>query len=155
MESNGVRKLYKPSESQVPTLYSVRPGIEDLLGRVPLFPCFLDGNTASTIPYKCAARQGRDFTFGCADRHGQGSHRGSHVYEVNTWLWNFGRPQPSVARLSVAKTEKISKRCRGAAAKSAWETRRASKRAAEADAESLQTYDINVPVIFLSYSLGQ
>jgi hypothetical protein len=35
------------------------------------------------IPYKYAARQGRDFTFGCADGHGQGSRRGSHVYEVN------------------------------------------------------------------------
>ena len=43
---------------------------------------------------------------------------------ANTWLWNFGQPQPepSVASLSVAKTEKICKRsqCRGAAAKSAW-----------------------------------
>jgi hypothetical protein len=65
--------------------------------------------------------------------------RGSHVYEANTWLWNFGRPQPSVASLSVAKTEKICKRsqCRGAAAKSAWNTwaRQAPKSAAEADAD--------------------
>jgi len=67
--------------------------------------------------------------------------RGSHVYEANTWLWNFGQPQPepSVASLSVAKTEKICKRsqCRGAAAKSAWKTRarQAPKSAAEADAD--------------------
>ena len=157
MESNGVRKLYKPSESQVPTLYVGRPWVEDLLGRVPLFPCFLDGNTTSTIPYKYAARQGQDFAFSCADGHGQGSRRGSHVYEVNTWLWNFGRPQPRVAGLSVAKkkTKKISKRCRGAAAKSAWETQQASKRAAEADAESLQTYDMYIPVIYLSYLFGR
>ena len=40
------------------------------------------------------------------------------------------------ACLSVAKTEKICKRCRGDAAKSAWETlRRARKRAAEADVD--------------------
>jgi hypothetical protein len=38
METNGIRKLYKPSP--VPTLYVGR--IEDLLGRVPLFQCFLD-----------------------------------------------------------------------------------------------------------------
>ena len=56
--------------------------------------------------------------------------RGSHVYEVNAWLWNFGRPQPRVAGLSVAKTVRIRKRCRADAAKSGWETRRASKRAA-------------------------
>ncbi len=63
--------------------------------------------------------------------------RGSHVYEVNTWLWYFGRPQPRVASLSVDKTEKICKRslCRGAAVKSAWETRQAPKSAAEADAD--------------------
>jgi hypothetical protein len=39
MESNGIRKLYEPSP--VPTLYVGRA--EDLLGRVPLFPCFLNG----------------------------------------------------------------------------------------------------------------
>jgi hypothetical protein len=131
MESNRIRKLYEPSP--VLTLYVGL--VEDLLSRVPLFPCFLDGNTTSTIPFKYSARQGRDFAFGCADGHGQEMRRGSHVYEVNTWLWNFGRPQPRVASLSVAKTEKIHKRCRAAAAKSAWETLRAHKRAAEADAD--------------------
>ena len=43
MESNGIRKLYEPSP--VPTLYVGK--VEDILGRVPLFPCFLDGNTTS------------------------------------------------------------------------------------------------------------
>jgi len=61
------------------------------------------------------------------------------VYEANTWLWNFGLPQPSVASLSVAEKEKICKssQCRGAAAKSAWKTRarQAPKSAAEADAD--------------------
>ncbi len=68
---------------------------------------------------------------------GSETRRCSHVYEVNTraWLWNFGRPQPRVASLSVAKTEKVRKRCRAAAAKSSWETRWARKRAAEADAD--------------------
>jgi hypothetical protein len=48
METNWIRKLYEPSP--VPTLYVGRT--EDLLGRVPLFPCFLDGNATSSIPYK-------------------------------------------------------------------------------------------------------
>ena len=123
MESRGVRKLYEPSP--VPTLYVGR--VEDLLGRAPLFPCFLDGNLTSTIPHKYAARQGLDFEFGCADRPLQGVHRCSHEYEVNTWLWNFGRPQPLVTGLSVAETQKISKSCRGEAAKAAWKAWRACK----------------------------
>jgi hypothetical protein len=108
MESHGVRKLYEPSP--VPTLYVGE--VEDILGRVPLFPCFLDGNITSTIPYKYAARQTRDFAFGCADGPLQGSRRGSHVYDV-------------------AETEQIRKWCgRGEAARGAWKTRRARKRAA-------------------------
>ena len=34
---------------------------------------------------------------------GAGPNSRSHVYEINTWLWNFGRPQPRVGGLSVAK----------------------------------------------------
>jgi hypothetical protein len=85
METNGIRKLYEPSP--VPTLYVGRA--EDLLGRVPPFPCFLNGNAASTIPNKYSARQKKAFEFGCADGASQGSRRGSHVYEINSWLWNF------------------------------------------------------------------
>ena len=115
---NWLRKLYEPFP--FPTLYVGR--VEDVLGRVPLYPCFLDGNLTSTIPHKYAARQARDFEYGCADGPLQGSRRGSHVYEVNTWLWNFGRPQPRVGGLSVAATQKIRKRCKGEleAAKAAW-----------------------------------
>ena len=29
------------------------------------------------------------------------------VEDINDWLWNFGRPQPRVGGLSVAKTERI------------------------------------------------
>ena len=113
---------------------------EDILGLVPLFPCFLDGNSTSTIPNKYTVRQGQDFEFGCADGPGQGkgthSLRGSHhVYEINAWLWNFGRPQPSVGGLSVAKTEKIRWKVKSAAARSGWKTRKASKLAAQADAD--------------------
>ncbi len=24
----------------------------------------------------------------------EGLRRGSHIYKINAWLWNFGRPQP-------------------------------------------------------------
>ena len=76
METNRIRKLYEPSP--VPTLYVGRTA--DLLGRVPLFPCFLHGNATSTIPNKYAARRKQAFKFGCADSASQGLRRGSHVY---------------------------------------------------------------------------
>jgi hypothetical protein len=60
---------------------------EALLRQVPLFPCLLDGNAISTIPYKYTVRQKQAFEFGCADgqdRQGPASRRVSHVYEINT-----------------------------------------------------------------------
>ena len=50
MESNGVRKLYEPSP--VPTLY-----VQDLLGLVPLIPCFLEGNSTFTERKPCLRDQ--------------------------------------------------------------------------------------------------
>ena len=123
MESNGIRKLCEPSPGPVPTLYVGR--VEDLLGRVPLFPCFLHDNATSTISYKYAPRQKQAFEFRCADGASQGSRRGSHVYEINTWLWNFGRPQPRVRGLSVARTERIRRKSRSETSRRAWETRKA------------------------------
>ena len=127
MEANGIRKLYEPSP--VPTLYIGRVG--DLLGRVPLFPCHLDGNITSTIPHKYAPRQKQAFEYGCADGSGQGSRRGSHVYEINTWLWNFGRPQPRIGGLSVTKIEGVRSQSRTESARRAAETRKARKRAVD------------------------
>ncbi len=113
----------------VPTLYVGR--VEDLLGRVPLFLCYLDGNTTSTIHYKYSARQKQAFKFGSADGQGPASRRGRHVYEINTWLWNFGRPQPRIGGLSVAKTERICREARSEISQRSWETLLARKRADE------------------------
>ncbi len=44
------------------------------------------------------------------------------IYVINTWLWNFGWPQPRVGGLSVAKTERIRRNSRSDAAKRAWAT---------------------------------
>ena len=123
MESNGVRKLYEPSP--VPTLYVGRV-------EVPLILCSLDGKATSTIPHKYANRQRTAFECGCADGAGPASRKGSHVYEINTWLWAFGRPQPRNGGLSVAKTQRIRKASRSEASKRGWETKRARKCPAEA-----------------------
>jgi hypothetical protein len=52
-------------------------------------------------------------------RYTQGITQGSHVYEINAWLWNFGRPHPRVDGLSVAKTERIRRKSRSEAARRA------------------------------------
>ncbi len=66
------------------------------------------------------------FEFGCADGSGQGSRKGSHVYEINTLLWNFGRPQPRIGGLSVSKTERIRRQSRSETSRRAgdqiWQT---------------------------------
>ena len=41
--------------------------IWDLLGRVPLFQCFLERNSTSTIQHKCAPWPKQANEFGCAD----------------------------------------------------------------------------------------
>ena len=71
------------------------------------------------------------FEFGCADGQGPASRRGSPVYEVNDWLWNFGRPQPRVGGLSVSNTERIRRRSRSEASRRSWETRKARTMAAD------------------------
>jgi hypothetical protein len=123
MESKGIHRVYEPST--VPALYVGR--VEDLLGRVPLIPCFLDGNATSTIPHKYSNRQKDAFECCCADGAGPTSQRVIHVYEINTWLWNFGRPQPRVGDLSVAKTEMLRRKIRSEASKRGWATKLACK----------------------------
>ncbi len=53
---------------------------------------FLDGNATSTIPHKYSSRQRDAFECGCANGAGPTTLRGSHVYEINTWLCNLDGP---------------------------------------------------------------
>ncbi len=66
MESKGIHRVYEPSP--VPTLFVGR--VEDLLGRVPLTPCFLDRNETSTIPHKHSSRLKDAFECCCANGAG-------------------------------------------------------------------------------------
>ena len=45
------------------------------------------------------------FPMGCADAAGVDGRRGSNVYEVNPWLWQFGRGKPRLGGLSVEDTQ--------------------------------------------------
>jgi hypothetical protein len=101
MESSGVQKYYEPSPT--PILY-VGP-VANVLGRVPLMPLFLHGNSTPTIPHQLRKHQRSKFPYGCADASDKSGRKGSNVYEVNQWLWQFGRGKPRLGGLSVVDTE--------------------------------------------------
>lgn len=101
MEDAGVVKLYEPSPT--PCLY-VAP-VQNMVGRVPLVPLFLAGNSTPTIPHMFAKRKDACFPFGCADAAAVDGRRGSNIYEVNSWLWSFGRGKPRLGGLSIVQIQ--------------------------------------------------
>ncbi len=57
-----------------------------------------------TIPHKFSKHRGSLFPMGCADTAASDGRRGSNVYEVSTWLWNFGCDKPRLGGLTVEET---------------------------------------------------
>ena len=100
MERAGVTKLYEPSPT--PCLY-VAPAA-NMVGRIPLMPLFLAGNSTPTIPHKYSKHKSSGFPMGRCDTAAADGRRGSNVYEVNPWLWQFGRGKPRLGGLSVDET---------------------------------------------------
>jgi hypothetical protein len=97
MEDAGVVKLYEPSPT--PCLY-VAPA-ENMVSRVPLIPLFLTVNTTTTIPHVYSKHTDSGFPMGCADAAALDGRRVNNVYEVNQWLWQFGRGKPRLGGLTV------------------------------------------------------
>ena len=83
-------------------MWSSSQTVANVLGRVPLIPLFLAGNSAPTIPHKFSKHKGSGFPLGSANTADADGRRGSNVYEVNQWLWQFG---PRLGGLSVEKTD--------------------------------------------------
>jgi hypothetical protein len=79
MEDTGVIKLYEPSPT--PCLYVAPVG--NMVGRVPLVPWFLAGNSTPTIPHKFSKYKGSGFPMGCANKAAADGRHGSNVYEVS------------------------------------------------------------------------
>jgi len=101
MKKWGVQKFYEPSPT--PVLYvGLAAGV---LGRVPLMPLFLLGNSTPTIPHELRKHRRSKFPYGEADAADASGKRGSNVYELNQWLWQFGRGKPRLGGLSVSATE--------------------------------------------------
>ena len=119
MEDAGVVKLYEPSPT--PCLYVAPAG--NMVGRIPLMPCFLDGNATPTIPHKYSKNKSSCFQAGCADAAAEDGRRGSNVYEVNTWLCQFGRGKPRLGGLTIEETSDRHDSARKASDKHRKETR--------------------------------
>jgi hypothetical protein len=99
-ESDAVTKLFEASPT--PCLY-VAPAV-NMVGRIPLIPLFLAGNSKPTIPHKYSKHKNSGFPMGSCDTAAQDGRRGSNMYDVNTWLWQFGRGKPRLGGLSVDQT---------------------------------------------------
>ena len=84
------------SSTNLPSLYIYRD--ENVLGRVPLMPCYISGSTHPTLPHHFGNRDGAT-----ADSSvGRGN--GSRLYEpeLNLWMWRYGRGQPHKVTLAEA-----------------------------------------------------
>jgi hypothetical protein len=72
-----------------------------MVGRVPLILLFLAGNTTTTIPYQYIQHKRSGFPVGNCETAAADGRRGSNVYEVKPWLWQFWRGKPRLCGLSV------------------------------------------------------
>ena len=88
MQRKGVPMLYERAASQVPSLY-VCP-VENVLGRVPLIPCYLNGNSVNTIPHCFRGKIPREAAADSRPDNGTGS----RLFEINMWMWRYGRTFP-------------------------------------------------------------
>jgi hypothetical protein len=100
---------------------------ENIVSRVPVIPFFLAGNSTPTIPHKLSKHKDSGFPFGCADAAAADGRRGSNVYEVNPWLWQFGRGKPRLGGLTVEDTTERKKAARDERIQRGWETRQHRK----------------------------
>ena len=73
--------------------------IDRALCRAPLMPCFIGGDKTPTIPHSFAR-----LPYGQADRSKQ--NRGSRLFEVNHFIWNYPRPRPRMDTVEEAQRKR-------------------------------------------------
>jgi hypothetical protein len=110
MDTRDVQKYYEPTKT--PTFYVGQ--VSNVLGRVPLMPLFLLGNATPTIPYKLRKYQRNRFPYGRTNTAQESCRRGSNVYELNAWLWQFWRGKPRVG-VCLSLMQRIGRRGPGVA----------------------------------------
>ncbi len=99
LQKSGIPMLFEQAASQLPTLY-VCP-VENVLGRVPLLPCYMMGNKQNTIPHALQYHVPN----GAAADSRPNSGTGSRLFEVNIWMWRKGRVFPR--KISVKDAEEM------------------------------------------------
>ena len=114
-------QLYEPGPSP-PLEPLVYVGLlSDVLCKAPLVPLYLEGSDYATIPHSFRSSKRRLFPNGRADTS-EGRGDGSRIYEVNKWLWNFGR---GIDRsISVFQAEMIRKERRSQQSARVWNSRK-------------------------------
>ncbi len=85
------------------------------------------GSGIPAIPHKYSKNKPSCFPAGCADSAAEDGKRGSNVYEVNTWLWQFGRGKPHLGGLTIEETSDRQDAARKASDKRRKETREGHK----------------------------
>ena len=104
MQSNGVPMVYEAARNQIPSLY-VAP-VENMLGRVPLIPCFLEGQAVNTIPH--SYRGHCDLSGATADSR-PGAGNGATLWEVHIWMWRYGRSLPRTTTIEEATARRAAR----------------------------------------------
>jgi len=130
MQRQGVPMLYDTASSKaLPSLY-ICP-VKNILSRVPLTPSYIGGSLHNTIPY---SYRRHDLGSAIADTR-EGSGNGSRLYEVNVWLWRYGRPQERKVPVFEA-IQLRQKRLRSARARAEKTKRRRANERAERELQS-------------------
>ena len=101
MQRAEVPMLYdSASNPRLPCLY-ICP-VANVLGRAPLIPCVICGNRYPTIPH-CFEDDQRRGDASANTQRDRGN--GSRLYEVNIWMWRYGRGRSRM--VSIAEAERI------------------------------------------------
>jgi hypothetical protein len=80
--------------------------VENVLGRVPLIQCYQNGNSANIIPHNL---RGKIPTEAAADSRPD-SGTGSRLFEINMWMWRYGRTATFPRQFSVEQAVKMRKK---------------------------------------------
>ena len=92
-------------------------------------PCESGIRYPSLVAMQNRPNKGSAFPMGSADTANDDGRRGSNVYEVNHWLWMFGRGKPRLGGLCVAESAVRKSAGHEEQVKRAAETRRRRKAA--------------------------
>ena len=119
------------SNPRLPCLY-ISP-VANVLGRAPLIPCFIGGNSHPTIPYRFKDDKRPSLGHASADTQ-RDRGNGSRLYEVHIWMWCYGRGRARM--VSIAEAERIrSERLSESRIRAAETRKRRSEAAAAGGAE--------------------